>query len=191
VEIVAGELRLRLAYRFVARDLVLHPLERAQGGTVANRDPCVARLAERAGAAVLDEQRLALGLGFAKLLFELAERRLQGGDLRTLVGDLLAEALGGPLAALLALEGRPREVVLFAIDRQLRLAQPVGGLFVVLLLLLLEHVLIRDRNRDLRLHLQQLVLHVENHLLDHLRRVLRLVDQVVQVRSDERAHAFK
>jgi hypothetical protein len=45
-------------------------------------------------------------------------------------------------------------------------------------------VLVRDRNRNLRLHLQQLILHIENHLLDHLFRLLGLIDQVIEVRSN-------
>ena len=40
--------------------------------------------------------------------------------------------------------------------------------------LLREQVLIGDRDRHLRLDLQQLVLHVEDHLLDHLLGIFRL-----------------
>jgi hypothetical protein len=53
-----------------------------------------------------------------------------------------------------------------------------------------QQVLIGDRNRDLRLHLQELILHVQNHLLDHLFRFFRLVDQIVQIRPNQRRHAF-
>jgi hypothetical protein len=157
---------------------------------IADRHLRVARLAERAGAAMLDQQRLALRLGLGELLFELAERRLERRHLRALIGDLLPEAVHRPLAGFLTLQRRTGQVVLAAIDRQLRLAQPLGGLLVVFLLFLLEHVLIRDGNRDLCLDLQQLILHIENDLLDHLRRVLRLVDEIVQVRLHERADAF-
>jgi len=71
-----------------------------------------------------------------------------------------------------------------------RLAQPLDRPVGILLRFFLEHMLVRNRDRDLRLHLQQLVLHVENHLLDHRRRVLRPVDEIVQVCPDQRAHAF-
>ena len=42
-------------------------------------------------------------------------------------------------------------------------------------------MVVGDGDRDLRLDLEKLVLHVENDLLDHLLRVLRLVDQIIQV----------
>jgi hypothetical protein len=158
---------------------------------IADRHLCVARFAERASAAMLDQQRLALRLRLGELLFELGERSLERRHLRALVGDLLPKAVHRPLAGFLTFQRRAGQVVLAAIDRQFRLAQPLGCLLLMFHLFLLEHVLIRDGNRDLRLDLQQLILHVENHLLDHLRRVLRLVDEVVQVRFDERADAFK
>ena len=56
---------------------------------------------------------------------------------------------------------------------------------LVLLLLLLQHVLVGDGDRHLGLHLEQLVLHVEDHLLDHLFGVFGLVDQVVEIGPDQ------
>ena len=57
-------------------------------------------------------------------------------------------------------------------------------------MLLLEQVLIGHRDGDLGLDLQQLVFHVEDYLLDHFLGILRAVDQVVQIRADERCDAF-
>ncbi len=51
-------------------------------------------------------------------------------------------------------------------------------------------MLIGNRDRHLRLDLQQLVLHVENHLLDHLLGIFRFVDQIVQICANQRRHAF-
>ena len=44
---------------------------------------------------------------------------------------------------------------------------------------------IGDSDRNLRLHLQKLVLHVENDLFDHLFRIFGLVDQVVEIGPDQ------
>jgi hypothetical protein len=40
-------------------------------------------------------------------------------------------------------------------------------------------VLVGDGNRHLRLHLKELVLHVEDDLFDHLLGVFGLVDQII------------
>ena len=139
---------------------------------------------------MLREQHVALRLSLAELLFELGEGGFQRRDLRALIVDLLAEAVGVPLGALVPLDRGTGEIVLSFLDGELRLAQPLDRPVGILLRFFLEHMLVRNRDRDLRLHLQQLVLHVENHLLDHRRRVLRPVDEIVQVCPDQRAHAF-
>ena len=54
--------------------------------------------------------------------------------------------------------------------------------FFGFLLLLLEHVLVGNRDGYLGFDLQQLVLHIQNHLLDHLLGVFRLVHQIVEIR---------
>jgi hypothetical protein len=45
-------------------------------------------------------------------------------------------------------------------------------------------MLVGNRDRHLRLHLQKLVLHVENYLLDHFFWFFGLIDQVVEIRPD-------
>jgi len=54
-----------------------------------------------------------------------------------------------------------------------------------------QQVVIGHRDRHLRLDLQQLILHVENHLLDHLLRVFSPVDEIVEVRANQRCDAFE
>ena len=56
--------------------------------------------------------------------------------------------------------------------------------------LLFQQVLIGDRNGDLSLYLQQLVLHIEDELFEHLLRVFRLVDQIVEVGAEKSGDAF-
>jgi uncharacterized membrane protein len=92
---------------------------------------------------------------------------------------LLREALAQFLVAHGALQGRASQVIIFLVHRQLGAARPVSVLVFVLFLPFFEQVLISNRNRHLGLHLQQLVLHVEDHLLDHLLGLLGLVDQIV------------
>ena len=52
-------------------------------------------------------------------------------------------------------------------------------------------MLVGNRDRHLGLHLEQLVLHVQNHLLDHFLRVFRLIDQVVKIGADQGCYAFQ
>jgi hypothetical protein len=140
---------------------------------------------------VLRDEHVALLTRLDQLLIELLEGAAQRVDLLLLVRDLLRVALGHLRETLVALERGPREVVLRLVDRELGLAHPFGRLVGLLRLLLLQQVMVGHRDRHLRLHLQQLVLHVEDHLLDHLLGILRAVDQVVEIRADERCDAFE
>ena len=51
-------------------------------------------------------------------------------------------------------------------------------------------MLIGDRDRYLRLYLNELVLHVQNHLLEHLLRIFGLVDQIVEIGANQRRNTF-
>jgi len=81
------------------------------------------------------------------------------------------------------LQRRPREVIGGFLYRQLRLTLPLHHRVLMLLAFLVQHMLIRNGNRHLRLHLHQLVLHIEHQLLKQLLRILRLLDQVIQIRT--------
>jgi hypothetical protein len=84
------------------------------------------------------------------------------------------------MAELLAQRGA-REIILLTRYGHCRFALPVAGGFFMLSLLLLEQVLIGQRNGDLRLYLQKLVLHIEDELAQHLLWVLGAIDQIVEV----------
>src|SRR5262249_3512271 len=101
---VGHQVRLRLAGGLVDSHLLLHALEGANGRAVPDGDLRVARLSERPRAAVLGEEHVAPRVRLSKLLFELAECRLQGRDLRALILDLLFEAARRSLGALVSLE---------------------------------------------------------------------------------------
>ena len=101
--------------------------------------------------------------------------------MRLLVGHLLHEVLAHLAIAFHALQRGTGQVVFFLVDSQFGLTHPFGDFVFIFFLLLLQQVLVRDGDRHLRLHLQKLVLHVEDDLLDHLLWLFRLVDQIVKV----------
>ena len=57
--------------------------------------------------------------------------------------------------------------------------------------LLLQHVLVGDRNRHLGFDLEQLILHVQNHLLDHFFRVFGLIDKIVEIGPYQCCYPFQ
>ena len=95
------------------------------------------------------------------------------------------EAFAQVAIAFHALQGGAGQVVLFLVDGQFCLAHPLRHFVFIFFLLFFQQVLVGDGNRHLRLDLQKLVLHVEDDLLDHLFRMLGLVDQVVEIGPDQ------
>jgi hypothetical protein len=61
----------------------------------------------------------------------------------------------------------------------------------VLLALLLEQMLVRDGDGNLRFDLHELVFHIENDLLQQLLGILGLLHQVVEIGTQQRADAIK
>src|SRR6266536_4074064 len=134
---------------------------------------------------MLRDQQIGFGLGLGELLLKLAQSGLEIFHLSFLIADLLRETSGQLTIALHAMQRGAGQVVFFFADSELGLAHPFGGFLFVFFLLFFEKVLVGDGDRHLRLHLQELVLHVEDDLLDHLFRVFGLVNQVVDVRADQ------
>ena len=117
-------------------------------------------------------------------MFQFAKSVLQTLDLHLLVSQLLREFLAHLAVPHRSLDGRPGQVLLFLVDRELRPSHPVGGLLFVFPLLLFQQVLVSQSQRYLGFHLEQLVLHVDNHLFEHLFGIFGLVNQVVQIRPN-------
>ena len=136
------------------------------------------------------DQQIGLTPCLGELLLEAAQRGLQIFDLRLLIVDLLGEALAQIAIAFHPLQGDAGEVILFLVHGQLRFAHPFGDFIFVLFLFFLQQVLVGNRDCDLRLDLEKLVLHVEDNLLDHFLRVFGLVDQVVQIGPEQRGNSF-
>ena len=147
----------------------------------------VAGPAERARAAMLRDQQIALRACASPVSAPAWQRRLQLLDLHLLIGHLLLEALRHlPAVETSVRAQRARSSCFFSTaSSALRIH---SALLLVFLLLLQEQVLIGDRDRHLGLDLHQLVLHVENDLLDHLFRILR---PGRSGRSDWRAPAWR
>src|SRR5205085_11872646 len=148
------------------------------------------RATHHARAAMLRDQQVASMPRLGQLVLELAQRRAKRLRLRALIGDLLVERLAHPPHRLRSLQRRARQLVVAFVDRELRLAHPLRDLRLVLLLLLRQQMLVGDGDGDLRLHLHHLILHVENHLLEHLLRILGLVDEVIEIRANESGNTF-
>ena len=62
---------------------------------------------------------------------------------------------------------------------------PLPGALFVLLELALQDVLVGDGNGHLGLHLEQLVLHVQDDLFDHFFGVFGLIDKVVEIGANQ------
>ena len=60
----------------------------------------------------------------------------------------------------------------------------LGALFAFLELTL-ENVLVGDGNSYLGFDLEQLILHIQDHLLDHLFRIFGLIDKVVEIGANQ------
>ena len=104
---------------------------------------------------------------------------------------LRLEAGGVLLERVASLQRLARQVVLALLDRQLRTPLPLVCLGLVVLVPLVELLLVGDRGRNLRLDLQQLVVHVRNQLPDELLGIFGPIDHVVDVGSDERGDAVQ
>jgi hypothetical protein len=77
------------------------------------------------------------------------------------------------------------ELLVARAQRHHRAPLPLLGVGHFLLVLLGEALLVRDRGCDLFLRLDELVVHVQNDLVQHLLGILRAADEIVQVALDE------
>ena len=78
-------------------------------------------------------------------------------------------------------EGLLGEIVAPFLHREHGLVLPIGGRLVLGLRLVLEALLVGDRGGHLLLGLRELIAHVGHDLVQHLLRILRLGDQVIDV----------
>jgi hypothetical protein len=77
-----------------------------------------------------------------------------------------------------------RQIVFLFVHSEFRLSNPIFSGVLMLAEFLLQHVLVGDRDGDLRFHLQVLIFHIADHLLDHFFRIFRAIDHVVEICAD-------
>src|ERR1022692_2741790 len=191
VHVIAHQLRVCLRGGFVMTHLALHAVEGRRIGVVPHGVTRVRGLAEGAGAAMLGDQHVALRFRLRHLLLQAEERRLQVVHLRPLILHLLPETGGGGFVTHAALHSGARQGVVLLVDGQSRAMHPLPLVLLPFLQFLLQDVLVGDRNRHLRFDLQQLILHIENHLLDHFFRVFRLIHKIVQIGPYQCCYPFQ
>jgi hypothetical protein len=83
------------------------------------------------------------------------------------------------------------QIITLLLDREHRPTLPLLGLLFLLLNLGLEFLLVGDGGGNLLLGLGQLTAHVANQLVEHLLRVFRLIDEVVDVRFEQSRQAIE
>ena len=140
---------------------------------------------------MLRNQHVCFGARLRQLYLQALEGALQRLDLHLLIGYLLIEVLCHLLKTQDTLERCPGQFVILFCHGQLCLAHPFAMLLGILFFLFLQQMQISQRDCHLRLDLQELVLHVENDLLQHLLGILSLVDQIIQVCSYQRRNTIQ
>jgi hypothetical protein len=137
------------------------------------------------------DEQLALIPSFRHFYFQLSKRRFEMLDLSFLIDELVREGLGHLTMTEGLLNRCARKDIISFTCAQLRPPQKIGTGLLVLDALLLQQMLVRNRDRNLSLHLHQLILHIEQNLLQHLLRIFRAIDQVIQIRTNQAAHTFE
>ena len=178
------------AFSARALHLMAHAIER--GGTGCAHDGSVSArgLGDGARAAMFGGERFGFGARFDQLLVELAERGFQILHLHRLVAGLLAEARGDLLKAKRAFQRGAGQVLLLLIEREFGLLHELLLFGEVLVALGGEQVVVGDGDGHLRFHLHELVLHVEDHLFEHLLGVFGPIDEVIEIGPQKRGHEF-
>ena len=137
------------------------------------------------------DQDVLLALGFLDLVVEEAQRVLELLDGLLLRNPLLLELGRDVLVLLLARERLTGEVVVACAHADHRLALPFLRLIGLCRVLLLQLLLVRDRDRYGLLRFHELLLHLEEHLPQHFLGIFGLRDEVVDVGLDQRPESGK
>src|SRR5690606_2070849 len=167
-------------------DLLGHAVEGLERRAIAEAGHGLVDALLRLGALLFGDEQVLLALGFLDLVVELAQRLLQPLRLVVLAAPGLLErdrALG---MLLLPQQRLLRQVVASLAHGQHGAVLPVAGELLLIVELRAQLALIRDRDRDLLLRLRELLAHVDENLVQHLLRVLRTRDRIVDVRAKQR-----
>jgi hypothetical protein len=172
-------------------DLLAHPLEGVEGAGIGDPGHRVLDGLLRLGSLLARDEDVLLALGLLDLVVERAQLLLELVDGIFLQLGLLAEL--GELAVVLglALEGLLGQVFVAGAHCQHGLAFPLLPQIGLLVALLFQTLLVGNRDCHLLFRLDELVLHVEDDLVQHLLRILGLGDDVVDVGLEQRSDARK
>src|SRR6185312_5134239 len=175
----AGQLVIQTRLDLRGVDPARHPVELVEGGGLGSHRPLL--IGPRLG---LERPLPQLDVGKPRL------ERLEGRGQLIAVDSLLLQGLLGIVALRLLLGLADQRLLGQAVvagpDGHLGLLLPVGDLPLHRLQPPFEQALIGDAARDLGPRLARVVLHVADHLIDLLTRVLHGADDVVDVGLDER-----
>mmetsp|Transcript_6447 Transcript_6447/g.10238 ORF Transcript_6447/g.10238 Transcript_6447/m.10238 type:complete len:303 (-) Transcript_6447:104-1012(-) len=178
----ARELPRDLGLALQGLHLLLHAVEGVQPAVAAHVGQHVVHLGGGLGGARAGHQLVLLGLGLRDLGLQLGHALVQLAQGVLLRVQLRPDAVGGVLLLGLSGERLAGQLVVALLDGQLRPLEPLLGGGLGGAQLLLEPL---AAGGDLRVglpHLHQVPLHVGHRLLQHLLRVLHLVEKIIQVR---------
>ena len=154
LHIVGREFGLRRGGGFRMAYLFLHAIERGGACAVIHLYAGASRLLRRARAAMVGDERVTLGASLLQFLLQFEQRNLQVLHLRLLIFHLLAETARHRLITHRPLDCRARQIVIVFIERHLGPAHPLLFVLLAFMQLLVENMLVGDRDSHLRLYLQ-------------------------------------
>src|ERR1051325_4933 len=172
-------------------DLLGHALERLEHALVADRRHRLLNALVGFGALLAGDEDVLLALCLLDAVVQLAQRQLELLGLLAMLDPRLVQ-LHRALRVLVVPQQRLLgEVVAPLLHRQHRPALPILGALFLCVHLRREALFVRDGRRHLLFCLRQLTAHVHDQLVQHLLRVLGTIDQVVDVRPDQRRETVK
>mmetsp|Transcript_30679 Transcript_30679/g.48262 ORF Transcript_30679/g.48262 Transcript_30679/m.48262 type:complete len:327 (+) Transcript_30679:302-1282(+) len=178
----ARELPRDLGLALQGLHLLLHAVEGVQPAVAAHVGQHVVHLGGGLGGARAGHQLVLLGLGLRDLGLQLGHALVQLAQSVLLRVQLRPDAVGGVLVLGLPGKRLAGQLVVTLLNGQLRPLVPLLGGGLGGAQLLLKPL---AAGGDLRVglpHLHQVPLHVGHRLLQHLLRILHLVDKIIQVR---------
>src|SRR2546427_5382688 len=192
---IAREVLVHLGRRdqlaLLVLDLLGHALERLEHALVADRGHGFLDALVRLGALLPRDQDVLLALRLLDPIVQLAERQLELLGFLAMLHPRLVQLHRALRVLVVTQQGLLREVVPPLLHRQHGPALPILGALLLGVHLRRQALLVRDGRRHLLFGLRQLTAHVDDQLVQHLFRILGTVDQVVDVRPDQRRETVK
>ena len=183
---LAGQLLVGLGLGLDGLDLFGHAVEGIERRRIGQARHRVLDGLLSLGPLLPRNQDVPLALGLFNLVVEHTQLALELLDSVLLMDPLLLK-LGRQLLVLLgAGEGLFGQLIVASLHREHGLALPVLAMALLLIPLLFQALFVPDSHRNLFFRLDELRLHVDEDLVEHLLGVLGLGDQIVQVRLDQR-----